>query len=78
MIGEAWYPTAPISTLKYFLAYASKHKSILHQLDLVGELLQANVKQRCTIQVWECSSSRIISEWNNWALDYIGYYKFSQ
>ena len=30
--------------LKYFLADAAKHKETVHQLDSIGEFLQANVK----------------------------------
>ena len=30
--------------LKYFLADAAKHKARVHQLDFIGELLQAKVK----------------------------------
>ena len=36
MIGDNWYPTASTRNLKYFLAYASKHKVREHKLDLVG------------------------------------------
>ena len=42
MIGLKWYPTASTITLNYFLEDASKHKSRLHQLDFIGEFIQAN------------------------------------
>ena len=36
MIGDTWSPITPMRTLKYFLADSSKHKSRVHQLDLIG------------------------------------------
>ena len=33
-------------TLKYFLADAAKHMSIVHQLDFIGEFLQEKVENR--------------------------------
>ena len=44
LIGDTWYPTSLMSTLKYFLADASKNKARLHQVDFIGAFLQANVK----------------------------------
>ena len=44
IIGYTWYPTASMRTLKYFLEYASKNKSRVHQLYFIGQFLQANVK----------------------------------
>ena len=44
MVGYTWSPTASMRTLKYFLEDASKYKEIVHQLDLIGALLQAKVK----------------------------------
>ena len=46
LFGDTWSPTASISTLKYFLADETKHKARVHQLDFIGELLQAKVKNR--------------------------------
>ena len=46
MVGDNWSPTASMSTLKYFLAYAAKHKARVHQLYFIGEFLQAKVKNR--------------------------------
>ena len=37
--------------LKYFLADATKHKSILHQLDFIGAFLQARVKNRVFVKL---------------------------
>ena len=44
LIGETWSSTASMRTLKYFLADASKHKAIVHQLDFIGSLLHAKFK----------------------------------
>ena len=38
-------------TLKYLLEYDVKHKSIVHQLDFIGELLQAKVKNRLFVNL---------------------------
>ena len=46
LVGDTWSPTASMRTLKYFLADATKHKSIVHQLDFIGAFLQAKVKNR--------------------------------
>ena len=46
MVGDTWSPTASMRTLKYFLADAAKHKSIVHQLYLISAFLQAKVKNR--------------------------------
>ena len=39
MVGDTWSPTAPMRTLKYFLADTAKHKARVHHLDFIGELL---------------------------------------
>ena len=44
MVGDPWSPTASMSTLKYFLADAAKHKARDHQFDFIGAFLQAKVK----------------------------------
>ena len=51
MVGDTWSPTASMRTLKYFLADATKHKAIVHQLDFIGALLQAKVKNRVFIKL---------------------------
>ena len=38
-------------TLKYLLAYATKHKAIVHQLYFIGSLLQAKVKNRLFVKL---------------------------
>ena len=38
-------------TLKYFLADASKHKAIVHQLDFIGVFLQAEVKNMVFVKL---------------------------
>ena len=39
IVGDTWSPTASMRTLKYFLAYAAKHKARVHQLDFIGAFL---------------------------------------
>ena len=51
MIGDTWYPTTSMRTLKYFLADAAKHKARVHQLDFIGAFLQANVKDRVFVKL---------------------------
>ena len=46
IVGDTWSPTASMRTLKYFLSDSAKHKAIVHQLDFIGEFLQAKVKNR--------------------------------
>ena len=52
MVGDTWSPTASMSTLNYFLADAAKHKARVHQLDFIGEFLQANVKNRVFVKLY--------------------------
>ena len=42
--NNTWYPTSSMITLKYLLAYTSKHKARVHQFGLIGAFLQENVK----------------------------------
>ena len=51
MVGDTWSPTASMRNLKYFLADAAKHKSIVHQLDFIGTFLQAKVKNRVFVKL---------------------------
>ena len=51
MIGDTWSPTASMRTLKYFLVDAEKHKARFHQLDFIGEFLQAKVKNRVFVKL---------------------------
>ena len=44
IIGDTWYPTVSIRTLKYLLSDSSKQKASLHQLGFIGEFLHSNVK----------------------------------
>ena len=50
LVGDTWSPTSSMSNLKYFLADATKHKSRVHQLDFIGELLQAKFKNRVFVK----------------------------
>ena len=51
VVGDTWSPTASMRTLGYFLANASKHKSRVHQLDFIGEFLQAEAKNRVSVKL---------------------------
>ena len=51
MVGDTWSPTASMRNLKYFLAYAAKHKSRVHQLYFIGAFLQAKVKNRVFVKL---------------------------
>ena len=51
LVGDTWSPTASMSTLKYFLADAKKHKARVHQLYFIGELFQAKVKKRAFVKL---------------------------
>ena len=39
-VGDTWSSAASMRTLKYLLADATEHKSIVHQLDFIGSFLQ--------------------------------------
>ena len=51
LVGDNWSPTASMRTLKYFLADATKHKARVHQLDFIGEFLQAKAKNRVFLKL---------------------------
>ena len=51
LIGYTWSPTSPMRTLKYFLSDSVKHRSRVHQLAFIGELLQAKVKNRVFVKL---------------------------
>ena len=51
MVGYTWSPTASMRTLKYFLSDAAKNKAIVHQLDFIGTLFQAKVKNRVFVKL---------------------------
>ena len=36
LVQDTWSPTGSMRALKYFLADATKHKEIVHQLDFIG------------------------------------------
>ena len=44
LVEDTWSPTASMSTLKYFLADATKHKAGFHQLDFIGAIFLTKVK----------------------------------
>ena len=51
IVGDTWSPTESMSTLKRFLADATIHKEIIHQLYSIGEFLQAKVNNRVFIKL---------------------------
>ena len=51
LVGDTWSPTSSMRTLKYFLADATKHKSGVHQLDLIEAFLQAKFKNRVFLKL---------------------------
>ena len=51
MVGDTWSPIASMRTLKYFLAYATKHKAIVYQLDFIVALLQSKFKNRVFVKL---------------------------
>ena len=51
LVGDTWSPISYMRSLKYFLAYAAKHKAIVHQLDLIGAFLQTKVKNRVFVKL---------------------------
>ena len=51
LVGYNWSPTAFMSTLKYFLVDATKHKARVHQLDFIKAFLQAKVKNRVFVKL---------------------------
>ena len=51
LVGYTWSPTASMSTLKYFLADAVKHKARVYYLDFIGAFLQAKVKNRVFLKL---------------------------
>ena len=44
MIEDTWDPIESMRTMDYFLVDTDNHKARVHQLDSIGEFLQANVK----------------------------------
>ena len=46
LVGDTWSPIDSMSTLKYFLADATKHKARVHQLYFSGAFLKTKVKNR--------------------------------
>ena len=51
LFGDTWSPIFYMRTLKYFLAYAVKHKAIVNQLDFIGAFLQEKVKHRVFVKL---------------------------
>ena len=51
LVGDTWSPKVSMRTLKYFLTDATKHKARVHRLYLIGEFLQAKVKNRVFVKL---------------------------
>ena len=51
LVVYPWSPTASMRTLKYLLAYATKHKARVHQLYFIESFLQAKVKNRVFVKL---------------------------
>ena len=51
LVGDTWSPKASMRTLKYFLTYAAKKKSIFHQLYFIVAFLQAKVKNKVFVKL---------------------------
>ena len=51
LVWNIWSPTAFISTLKYFLEDANKHKARVHQLYFIGAFLKAKFKNRAFLKL---------------------------
>ena len=51
MVGDTWSPTVSMRTLKYFPADSAKHRARVHQLDFIGEFLQAKVKNKVFVKL---------------------------
>ena len=51
MVGDTELPTASMSTLKCCLSDEAKHKARVNQLDFIGALLHAKVKNRVFVKL---------------------------
>ena len=51
LVGDTWLPISYMSTLKYLLADATKHKARVNQLYFIWAFLQAKVKNRVFVKL---------------------------
>ena len=51
VIVYTWEPTSSMMTLKYLLTDASQHKARVNQLDFIGALLKADVRNRVFVKL---------------------------
>ena len=65
-VGDTWSPTAPMTTLKYFLVDDVNHKERVHQFDFIGAFLQAKVKNRIFV--------KLDSRYADFFAEYSGYF----
>ena len=51
-VGDSWSTAASTRTLKYFLTDTAKHRATVHQLDFIGSLFQAKVRNRVFVKLY--------------------------
>ena len=51
LVGYTWSPTSSMRSLKFFLEDATEHKEMVHKLEIIRELLQANIKNRVFVKL---------------------------
>ena len=51
LVGYTWSPTSSMRSLKNFLEDATEHKEMVHKLEIIRELLQANIKNRVFVKL---------------------------
>ena len=51
LVGDTWSSTIYMKTLKYFLADAIIYKARVNNIDFIGVLLQAKVKNRVFVKL---------------------------
>ena len=66
VMGETWYPTASLRTVKFLLADSARHKARFKQLDFIGAFLQAKVNRRFFV--------RLESKYSDFFPDYRHYF----
>ena len=75
LVRDTLSPTASIRTLKYLLADTDKHKARVHQLDFIGEFLQAKFKNRVFVKL-DIRYAVYFPEYSNYFGRYLRLLKF--